>query len=74
MPDILIRNVPPETHRALKVRAALYGHSINSYILDLLAGDPGLDLVEMLKELDAGELEEDVLDEWQKAFEADKEG
>ena len=32
-----IRNVPEETRRALKARAAARGESLNAYLLDLLA-------------------------------------
>ncbi len=32
-----IRNVPDETRRALKARAAAQGESLNSYLLDLIA-------------------------------------
>lgn len=37
MPSLLqIRNVPDETRRALKARAAARGESMNSYVLALL--------------------------------------
>lgn len=36
MPDILIRDVPPETKRRLEERAAQHGHSRNSELLDIL--------------------------------------
>lgn len=32
-----IRNVPEETHRTLKARAAARGTSLNSYLLELVA-------------------------------------
>ena len=32
-----IRNVPEETHRALKARAAARGTSLNSYLLELVS-------------------------------------
>jgi antitoxin FitA len=34
-----IRNVPEETRRALKVRAAARGESLNAYLLDLIERD-----------------------------------
>jgi plasmid stability protein len=34
-----IRNVPEETSRALKARAATCGKSLNSYLLDLVVRD-----------------------------------
>ena len=34
-----IRNVPEETRRALKVRAAARGESLNTYLLDLIQRD-----------------------------------
>jgi plasmid stability protein len=32
-----IRNVPEETHRALKARAAARGQSLNSYLLEIVS-------------------------------------
>ena len=34
-----IRDVPEETRRALKARAAARGQSLNAYLLDLIAQD-----------------------------------
>ena len=36
MANLQIRNVPAETHRALKVRAALEGKSMSELVLDQL--------------------------------------
>ena len=36
MPSITIRNLPVETHRALKVRAARHGRSTEAEIRDIL--------------------------------------
>jgi antitoxin FitA len=36
MPSITIRNLPVETHRALKVRAAQHGRSTEAEIRDIL--------------------------------------
>ena len=36
MPSITIRNLPAETHRALKVRAAQHGRSTEAEIRDIL--------------------------------------
>ena len=36
-----IRNVPEETHRTLKARAAARGTSLNSYLLELVAREAG---------------------------------
>lgn len=37
MPSITIRNVSPEVHRALRVRAARHGRSAEAEIRDILA-------------------------------------
>ena len=36
MPSITVRNVPDEVHRAIRVRAAQHGHSIEAEIRDIL--------------------------------------
>lgn len=36
MPAVIIRNLPEETHRALKVRAAQHGRSTEAEIRDIL--------------------------------------
>jgi plasmid stability protein len=36
MPAITVRNVPDEVHRALRVRAAMHGHSTEAEIRDIL--------------------------------------
>ncbi|MFA7667640.1 MAG: plasmid stabilization protein [Burkholderiaceae bacterium] len=36
MPSITIRNVPDEVHRAIRVRAARHGHSIEAEMRDIL--------------------------------------
>lgn len=36
MPSITIRNVPDEVHRAIRVRAALHGHSAEAEIRSIL--------------------------------------
>jgi len=36
MPSITIRNLPAETHRALKVRAARHGRSTEAEVRDIL--------------------------------------
>jgi antitoxin FitA len=36
MPAVTIRNISPETHRALKRRAAAHGHSAEAEIRDIL--------------------------------------
>ena len=36
MPSITVRNVPAEVHRALRVRAASHGRSIEAEIRDIL--------------------------------------
>jgi plasmid stability protein len=43
MPAITIRNLPVETHRALKMRAALHGRSTEAEVRDILekAARPG---------------------------------
>jgi len=43
MPAVTIRNIPPETHRALKIRAAHHGRSTEAEIRAILemAVNPG---------------------------------
>lgn len=36
MPNVQIRNVPEDVHRALKSKAALAGRSLNDYLLSQL--------------------------------------
>jgi plasmid stability protein len=36
MPSLTIRNVPDEVHRAIRVRAAQHGHSIEAEMRDIL--------------------------------------
>ena len=36
MPAVTVRNLPEETHRALRVRAALHGRSTEAEIRDIL--------------------------------------
>ncbi|MCL4648685.1 FitA-like ribbon-helix-helix domain-containing protein [Burkholderia multivorans] len=36
MPVITVRNLPDEVHRALRVRAALHGRSIEAEVRDIL--------------------------------------
>lgn len=36
MPSVTIRNVPDEVHRAIRVRAALHGRSIEAELRDIL--------------------------------------
>ena len=36
MPSVTVRNVPAEVHRALRVRAALHGHSIEAEMRAML--------------------------------------
>jgi plasmid stability protein len=36
MPSVTVRNVPDEVHRAIRVRAALHGHSIEAELRDIL--------------------------------------
>jgi len=36
MPSITIRNVPDEVHRAIRVRAAQRGHSMEAEMRDIL--------------------------------------
>ena len=36
MPVVTVRNLPPETHRALKVRAAQHGRSTEAEIREIL--------------------------------------
>jgi len=36
MPAVTVRNLPEETHRALKLRAARHGHSTEAEIRDIL--------------------------------------
>ena len=36
MPDIRIRDVPPNVHRALKAEAALRGITLEAYILHII--------------------------------------
>ena len=36
MPAVTVRNLPIETHRALKVRAAQHGHSTEAEIREIL--------------------------------------
>ena len=36
MPSVTVRNVPDEVHRAIRVRAALHGHSIEVELRDIL--------------------------------------
>lgn len=36
MPSITVRNVPDEVHRAIRVRAAQHGHSIEAEIRSIL--------------------------------------
>ena len=36
MPSVTIRNVPDEVHRAIRVRAAQHGHSIEAEMRDIL--------------------------------------
>ena len=33
MPDILLRNVPPELHRAIRIGAALQGQTMSEFVL-----------------------------------------
>lgn len=37
MPSIQIKNVPPEVHRVLRIRAAEAGQSLQEYLLALLS-------------------------------------
>jgi plasmid stability protein len=37
MTSVTIRNIPNEVHRALRVRASLYGHSTEAEIREILA-------------------------------------
>lgn len=36
MPSVTVRNVPDEVHRAIRIRAAQHGHSIEAEIRDIL--------------------------------------
>jgi len=36
MPSITVRNVPDEVHRAIRVRAALHGHSTEAEVRNIL--------------------------------------
>jgi len=36
MPSVTVRNVPDEVHRAIRVRAAQHGHSIEAEMRDIL--------------------------------------
>jgi plasmid stability protein len=36
MPDVTIRNLPPETHRAIKARARRHGRSTEAEIREIL--------------------------------------
>lgn len=36
MPSVTVRNVPDEVHRAIRVRAALHGRSIEAEMRDIL--------------------------------------
>lgn len=36
MPSVTVRNVPDEVHRAIRVRAAQHGHSIEAELRDIL--------------------------------------
>ena len=36
MPSVTIRNIPEETHRALRIRAATHGRSTEAEIRDIL--------------------------------------
>jgi antitoxin FitA len=36
MPILTVRNLPDEVHRALRVRAALHGHSMEAEVRDIL--------------------------------------
>jgi plasmid stability protein len=36
MPSVTVRNVPAEVHRAIRVRAALHGRSIEAEMRDIL--------------------------------------
>lgn len=36
MPSITVRNIPEEVHRALRVRAALHGHSTEAEVRSIL--------------------------------------
>lgn len=66
MAMIQIRNVPDETHRKLKARAALAGQSLSDYLkreLDRLAERPDRDeLIERLAALPPVERSEDPVE------------
>ena len=53
MPNVQIRDVPPDVHRRLKAQAALAGQSLNEYLLGRvgeIAGTPTVaELVERLR-------------------------
>jgi antitoxin FitA len=54
MPNVQIRDVPPEVHRQLKAQAALAGQSLNEYLLARfreLAGTPTVpELIEQIRQ------------------------
>jgi plasmid stability protein len=57
MPHIQIRNVPPELHRRLKIRAAEAGMTLSEYLLrevEIAADTPSLE--EQIRRIRAGKL------------------
>ena len=57
MPLLQIRDVPDETRRALKARAAATGRSLNAYLLDLLRREVARPTVTEVLERAAGRAE-----------------
>jgi plasmid stability protein len=60
MPDLLIRNVPPQTLAAVKARAKRHGRSLQAEALDALnqaAGPAGRRLVAWLKSIRDGNID-----------------
>jgi antitoxin FitA len=46
MPSVQIKDVPPEVHRALRLRAAARGQSLQEYLLALLVEEVSLPTVD----------------------------
>jgi antitoxin FitA len=57
MPLLQIRDVPEETRRALKARAAAKGRSLNAYLVDLLQREVARPSVSEVLERAAGRAE-----------------
>jgi len=53
--DILLRNVPPELHRAIRISAAIAGQTMSAFILDVV--------VEAAEVKEAAELDKQALRE-----------